>query len=200
MFIVFAKPAQKIAGKNFAQLKPVQQIQGPWTVQFDKEWLYPVEGLTNRQAQGMFVFDTLVDWTQRKEKAVRFFSGTAKYSTEFELSDVSDDKYVLDLGKVCDMASVKLNGIDLGAVIFSPMRVDVNGAIKKGVNKLEVEVVNRWPNRLIGDGKLPENQRRTKTNISDYYNKPEEGKHILFPSGLLGPVQLTTKNYQHKNQ
>ena len=192
MFIVFAKPAQKVAGKNFAQLKPVQRIQGPWTVQFDKEWLYPVEGLTDKQAQGMFVFDTLVDWTQREEKAVNFFSGTAKYSTEFEVSDVSDDKYVLDLGKVCDMASVKLNGIDLGAVMFSPMRVDVSGAIKKGVNKLEIEVVNRWPNRLIGDGKLPENQRRTKTNISDYYNEPEEGKHILLPSGLLGPVQLTT--------
>ena len=74
MFIVFAKPAQKIAGKNFAQPKPVQQIQGPWMVQFDKEWLYPVEGLTEKQAQGMFVFDTLVDWTQREEKAVNFFS------------------------------------------------------------------------------------------------------------------------------
>ena len=135
-------------------------------------------------------------------KRKQLTSLVARQSTvqSFEVSDVSDDKYVLDLGKVCDMASVKLNGIDLGAVMFSPMRVDVSGAIKKGVNKLEIEVVNRWPNRLIGDGKLPENQRRTKTNISDYYNKPEEGKHILLPSGLLGPVQLTTKNYQHKNQ
>ena len=200
MFIVFAKSAQKIAGKNFALLKPVLQIQGPWTVQFDKEWFYPVEGLIDKQAQGTFVFDTLVDWTQREEKAVRFFSGTAKYTTEFELSDVSGGKFVFDLGKVCDMASVKLNGIDLGAVLFSPMRVDVSGAIKKGVNKLEIEVVNRWPNRLIGDGKLPEDQRRTKTNVPDYYRKPKEGEHNLLPSGLLGPVELTTGNYQHKNQ
>ena len=200
MFIVFANSAQKKAGKNFALLKPVQQVQGPWTVQFDKEWFYPLDGLSDKQAQGTFVFDTLLDWTQREEKAVRFFSGTAKYTTEFELSDVSGGKFVLDLGKVCDMASVNLNGIDLGAVLFSPMRVDVSRAIKKGVNKLEIEVVNRWPNRLIGDGKLPEDQRKTKTNISHFYKKPREGRHNLLPSGLLGPVQLTAENFQHESQ
>lgn len=90
--------------------------------------------------------------------------------------------------------------IDLRTVLFSPMRVDVSRAIKKGLNKLEIEVVKRWPNRLIGDGKLPEDQHKTKTNITHFFRKPKEGKHTLLPSGLIGPVQLIIENFQHESQ
>ena len=59
--------------------------------------------------------------------------------------------------------------------IFAPY------AIKPGENKLESEVVNLWPNRLVGDSKLPAEQRRTRTNIP--------AKSVL-SAGLLGPVQI----------
>ena len=49
---------------------------------------------------------------------------------------------------------------------------------------LEVDVVNQWPNRLIGDSFLPKEQRRTRTNIK--YTQTAQ----LYSSGLLGPVQL----------
>ena len=196
MFIVFAKPAEKTAGKNFARSKPLQQIRGPWTVQFDKEWLYPVDGLKSKEAQGSFVFDKLADWSEHVDPAVKYYSGTANYNTQFSFNgNVDPDvRYVLDLGEVYIAASVRLNGFDLGVVWCEPWSIDVAKALKSGVNKLEIKVVNQWPNRLIGDGKLPEDQRRTKTNVTDYYRSPKEGKHNLLPSGLLGPVQLTKEN------
>ena len=52
-------------------------------------------------------------------------------------------------------------------------------------------MVNLWPNRLIGDAKLPQEQRRTSTNIAKFDN-PKGDPHYttLMPSGLLGPVTI----------
>ena len=100
-------------------------------------------------------------------------------------------KVFLDLGMVSETAKVTLNGKDLGVVWCGPRRVDVSEALKSGDNELKIEVVNNWPNRLIGDGKLPADQRRTKTNINKY-SPPKTGEHALQPSGLLGPVRIST--------
>ena len=102
-----------------------------------------------------------------------------------------NQEYYLDLGKVNVSALVRLNGKELGVVWCDPWRIDLGKSLKKGLNKLEIEVVNRWPNRLIGDGKLPQEQRLTKTNLTGYYNPDVE--HQLLPSGLLGPVVLMEK-------
>jgi hypothetical protein len=71
------------------------------------------------------------------------------------------------------------------------IRVEITDALEAGENELKIEVVNNWPNRLIGDGKLPAEQRRTRTNI-EKYNPLKTGEHTLLPSGLLGPVTIST--------
>jgi hypothetical protein len=86
---------------------------------------------------------------------------------------------------VNSVASTRLNGKDLGAVWCPPYRLEVTEALQSGKNLLEIDVVNLWANRLIGDGTLPEADRRTRTNAGGY---PQE----LLPSGLLGPVRLLT--------
>ena len=48
--------------------------------------------------------------------------------------------------------------------------------------------VNLWPNRLIGDGKLPPGERMTRSNISKY-DAPDAEKYMRV-SGLLGPVRV----------
>ena len=62
----------------------------------------------------------------------------------------------LDLGRVEVIAEVRLNGKPLGTFWKPPFRCDATGALKAGDNKLEVQVTNNWPNRLIGDEQFPD--------------------------------------------
>lgn len=196
MFIVFRKPAAPAKGANFTRLEPLRQLDGPWAVSFDPDWFYPLDGLTGQQAQGHVVFSALDDWSKRPEPAIRYFSGTATYRADFAApADVAAGKrYQLDLGEVRDTAAVRVNGTDFGVAWCAPWRVDVTKALKAGTNHLEIDVVNRWRNRLIGDGQLPADQRRTRTNIQQLYQQPAGGGHALDPSGLLGPVTLGVEN------
>ena len=60
--------------------------------------------------------------------------------------------------------------------------------MQTGKNKLTIEVVNTWVNRLIGDAILTEqgkSQKHTSTTYS-HYNK----NSALSESGLIGPVRL----------
>jgi (4-O-methyl)-D-glucuronate---lignin esterase len=66
-----------------------------------------------------------------------------------------------------------------------PFRVDVTAAVRSGTNRLEIEVTNLWPNRMIGDQKLPVEQRIAWAT----YNPFKAGSPLL-PSGLLGPVVI----------
>jgi hypothetical protein len=90
----------------------------------------------------------------------------------------------LDLGEVKYVAQVRLNGRDLGVLWTKPFRVEITDAVKPSGNLLEIDVVNLWPNRIIGDAALPPEKRFTRTNISFKKDDP------LLESGLLGPVRL----------
>ena len=63
--------------------------------------------------------------------------------------------------------------------------IGITDVVKASGNTLEVEVVNFWPNRIIGDQFLPPEARRTKTNIRKLTRDA-----TLMESGLLGPVRL----------
>jgi hypothetical protein len=83
------------------------------------------------------------------------------------------------------MARVKLNGHDLGILWKAPYQVEVGKHLKSGTNTLEIAVVNLWPNRMIGDAALPEDQR-----ISWSAWQPFQANSPLLVSGLLGPVRI----------
>jgi len=182
MFVVFRQPVStRAAGKatgNFPAFVPVYQLDGPWTVQFDPRWGGPAS----------CDFDSLVSWTQRPEDGIKFYAGTATYRKTFELPKSirrKGDRLWLDLGNVKELAEVRLNGKSLGVLWAFPFRVDVTDALKSGDNKLELDVVNFWPNRIIGDQFVPPQERFTKTNIRKLTRETP-----LMESGLLGPVTL----------
>ena len=86
------------------------------------------------------------------------------------------------------MARVKVNGQDCGIAWHPPFRVEITGAVRTGVNALEVQVANQWPNRMIGDAALPAEKRFTWSSWEPF--KPNTP---LLPSGLLGPVSILTQ-------
>lgn len=179
-FVIFRKPvsgaARGMAATNSLLLTPITELTGPWTASFDPNWGGPAR----------VTFETLTDWTQRPEDGIKYYSGHAVYRKHFVLpSQAQGKKLILDLGDVKEVASVRLNGQDLGVVWTHPSRVEITNAVKAGDNALEVTVVNLWPNRLIGDEKLPLGKHYTETNMHKFgANSP------LLPSGLLGPVQV----------
>ncbi|OAM89993.1 glycosyl hydrolase [Termitidicoccus mucosus] len=188
-FVVFpAKPsglARQAGARNFPVQAPVRELSGPWTVKFDPAWGGPAE----------IEFARLEDWTMRAEDGIKHYSGSALYIKHFDYENdatAADDenaRLMLDLGEVRDIAGVRLNGRDLGTVWTAPWRVDVTGVLRGGGNVLEIEVVNEWRNRLVGDAALPEERRLTRTNI------PTDPKSPLLPSGLLGPVRLVSAKW-----
>jgi hypothetical protein len=191
-FVVFRRPiapsARGAASTNAPALARRATVAGPWQVSFDPKWGGPDAPLT---------FHALDDWSQRPEEGVKYFSGTAVYRTTFELpADFAAEAgaargtpgggaYFLDLGRVENVAAVTLNGAPLGVAWTEPFRVDATAALRPGRNTLLVEVTNLWPNRLIGDRRLPHDERLTSTNITKF-----QANSRLLPSGLLGPVEL----------
>jgi hypothetical protein len=157
------------------------------------------------------------------DDGVRYFSGTATYTKRVVVPDdwmASDRRVVLDLGRVDVVASVRVNGVEFPVLWKEPYRVDVTGAAQAGENTLDVDVVNLWSNRLIGDEHLPADVEfgydsgrddspffgKGIKSFPDWYlkggSKPE-GSRVTFTtwhfydadeplvsSGLLGPVQL----------
>ncbi|MBN1181656.1 MAG: hypothetical protein JXB49_05160 [Bacteroidales bacterium] len=84
---------------------------------------------------------------------VKYFSGTATYTTDFTISkkEIKGNLLFLDLGRVAAIAEVTLNGHNLGNLWKTPYMMDISNAIIEGRNSLEVKVTTTWPNRLIGD-------------------------------------------------
>ena len=136
------------------------------------------------------IFATLEDWTAATDSQIRYFSGKALYHTIFTLEQQPTKTCYIDLGKVMVMAKVTLNGQPVGGVWTYPYRVNVTGILQKGDNTLEVEVVNNWMNRLIGDARLPERERRTWASVN-----PWRADSPLQASGLLGPVEVISIPY-----
>ena len=73
----------------------------------------------------------------------------------------------------------------LGVIWTKPFRVEITSAIKPTGNTIEIDVINLWPNRLIGDEFLPKEKQFTHTNIRKF-----TALRRLRPSGLLGRVRL----------
>jgi hypothetical protein len=168
--------------KKLKVVQPNQTIEfsGDWEIGFDPQWGAPAKVKANQ----------LKSWTEFEESGIKYYSGTATYKKSFELKRpaLKQKRLLLDLGNVKEMASLKINGNQLQVLWCAPFRFDITPFVKVGTNELEVEVVNMWVNRLIGDGKLPLEKRLTKTNVNKF--DAPDAETYLRVSGLLGPVSI----------
>ena len=204
-FVVFrkAKSEKTVKNKNFPEYSPLMDINGPWQVSFDPKWGGPENPVT---------FDTLQDWSKHSDAGIRYYSGTATYFNAFNFSSEQlsqSTPVLLDLGHVEVMAKVKVNGKNCGIAWKPPYRVDISDAVQPGENKLEIDVVNTWVNRMIGDENLPEDcdwiDWERLNEWPEWFLKDESrpsgrftfttAKHYkkddpLISSGLIGPVRI----------
>jgi hypothetical protein len=160
------------------QIPAPLELAGPWDLTFP-----PKLGAPERAT-----FENLISWSDSAVEGIKYFSGTATYTKSFELPKNlfgAGQRLFLDLGEVKNLAEVSINGKPLGILWKEPFRVEITDAAKPGNNQLTVKLTNLWPNRLIGDEKLPESQRITWASVSLY-----KADSPLLPSGLLGPVKV----------
>ena len=130
-------------------------------------------------------------------------------------------KVVLDLGEVHEIAEVTVNGKAYPALWKPPYRVDISDAVRGLADStvdISIRVTNLWPNRLIGDARLPDDCDWDDGRNSKGYplvkawpgwllrGEPSPtGRHAfstcrlwkadepLLKSGLLGPVRICMK-------
>ena len=158
----------------------VLELSRDWEVQFD-----PKRGGPEKPVR----LDTLRDWSMHETEGIKYYSGIATYTKSFTIAQSAlsaESRYWLDLGNVEVMAGVKLNGKNIGTRWIAPYKIEITGDLRTGENVLEIETANLWVNRLIGDARLPQEQRITWTTLDNAYRADSP----LMPSGLLGPVRI----------
>lgn len=146
-------------------------VEGPWEVKF------PLKTQT---------FDQLIPWSEHSDPEIRYFSGAAIYSKRVDLQAPMSGMS-LDLGTVNSIAKVRVNGKPVGTLWKLPYSIAVGEFLRAGSNLLEIEVVDTWHNRLVGDrqpGVTPTTYTTSNTFSADT---------PLQPSGLLGPVRLVPR-------
>ncbi|HEY5910306.1 MAG TPA: glycosyl hydrolase [Verrucomicrobiae bacterium] len=178
------------------------EVPGPWTVRFPP----------NLGAPDCISMPALMPLNEHENPGVKFFSGTATYERTVVVPRelvARGKRLYLDLGQVEVMARVTLNGRKLATLWKPPFRVDITDAAKVGDNKLAVQVVNLWPNRLIGDEQLPQDCDRNEDGTLKCWpqwlleGKPSPTGRYTFTSwrlwrkedrplksGLIGPITL----------
>lgn len=184
--------------------KLLKVLAGDWVVRFPK-W---------SKAPSKIILPQLKSLHKHSDFNIKHFSGTAIYCKDFILSKKEYAKkestqIMLDLGRVENIAEVSINGSPSTLIWKAPYTINVTGLLKEGTNTIEIKVTNLYPNRMIGDESLPEENEYDVHGqlyrFPDWYLQGEynERKRVLFSSwkhyhandplleaGLLGPVRL----------
>jgi hypothetical protein len=179
IFVVFRHPA-KAPSRNLPAVTDhsLSTVEGPWELKFQPD----------RGAPDKITLNQLIAWNESTDEGVKYFSGAASYTKTVQAPASwfkPGTRLWIDLGSVKNLAEVSVNGKPLGIMWKTPYRVDATGALKPGANQLEIKVTNGWANRIIGD-RQP-NVTKTYTFTSPKFYKASSP---LWPSGLLGPVQV----------
>jgi hypothetical protein len=165
---------------NYFDYAAVAVVASPWLVQFDPKFGGP---------EGAVAFPALEEWNRHDNEAIRYYSGTAVYTTELDWTgEIGDKPLFLALDSVYNIASVRINGIDCGTIWTKPYRLPISHALRQGKNTLQIEVTNTWANRLMGNEEFGAGDT---PNIATWTNaRYRVGEKKLVPAGLSGGVRV----------
>lgn len=178
-FIVFRKNGKpnRFLRSNFPDYKDIMEIKGPWNVRFQE----PVK------SSGSIELIELGSLHLHPDPDIRYFSGTAIYSTSFNIGLTDQSRIFIDLGDVANIAEVYLNGDYLATLWKPPYQTELTEHLNPGGNLLEIRVSNTWRNRLVGDAN---SKQIGKTTYLPNYPIQRLNELSLIKSGLLGPVKI----------
>ncbi len=132
-------------------------------------------------APSQVTFERLQSWPENSDPGIKYFSGTATYSKEFQVPEdlpAANRELWLDLGMVKDFAEVSLNGKPFGTLWKPPFRVNVSAALK------------RQCQRPALDDKPPDAPER----LDDLPDQPHlAGHHHHYQLGRLFPPETVTR-------
>lgn len=174
--------ASQKAWNYFEKIADPIVLKGNWELTFDKG---------GPKLPSSTTIGTLGSWTKLGHDA-EAFSGTATYNLKFDAPKTEAENWSLNLGDVRESAKVWLNGTYIGTAWSNPFTINL-GKLKKGTNKLTVQVTNLGANR-VRDMELRGEEWKIfyEINMVDKdYNKFDATKWDPTPSGLLGPVSIT---------
>ncbi len=153
------KSAGAGAPERLSEIEVVAAIDGPWKIAYDAKIQPVMEYPMTPPAEFVAgVEKPLEDW---KVWGMEKFSGLMDYSKTITVNRTGKDLQ-LDLGKVCHVAEVWVNGKRCGSRLWGPHIFDVGPALRRGDNEVRVRVANL---------------------INNSYGEFTE-------SGLFGPVRL----------
>ena len=177
---------RKIEGKPWATQPPNPRaiaIDAPWKIEFLEGGPVLPPPAENIQ---------LASWTTLPGPDAANFSGTARYTTTFDLPAPLPADCRLDLGRVANTARVTLNGQALGISWCAPHLIGLTKSLKPGKNLLEIEVTNLAANRIadLDRRKVPWKQFHEINFVNIDYKLFDASAWPALDSGLLGPVRL----------
>lgn len=176
-FVVFRNNKDEWGERDPINL--TKEIIGPWRVKF----------LYNDSVIKEFSVDKLFNWAESADSVIKYFSGTAVYTTSFIAEDEMLGRGVkLAIDSVFNLATIRVNGIDCGTLWTPPYSLYITDAIKPGDNTIEIKVTNTWRNRLVLEEMLLPERRNL------WYNSPYGVKNKpLLPAGLSGKVMIVVR-------
>ncbi len=158
-------------------LLPLKEPKSVASIPVSGEWTVTFPGIDSVST------DSLFSWPESENPDIRYFSGTARYGTSFQAPDdalsLPSQRVVLSLGDVKDMAKITVNGCVMPLAWKAPYECDITDAIVPGINTLEIEVTNLWPNRMIGDELEPDDLEWSEPLVYEYApGKPIVGRYL----------------------
>ncbi len=183
--IVKTFTSSTIKGDAYPEFKNAGQaveLKGKWKLAF-------TEGEPEIEAN--FLLDDLKSWTELSDD-LKVFAGIGRYTLDFNLPNAAADDWMLDLGKVAESARITINGATAGTVWSLPSEIRVGQFLKKGSNRIEIEVTNLPANRIADfDRRKIEWRIFNEINFVNVFYKPfDASSWTPMPSGLIGPVRL----------
>jgi hypothetical protein len=94
---------------------------------------------------------------------------------------------------VQEMTRVYVNGNDCGIVWTPPYKANITPHLKAGPNKITVQVINAWNNRIVGDLTKP-SEKYSNTNLNSKF----KANGPLLRSGLMGKAEIRFLNINNR--